>query len=65
MPYNFHLLFDPASGYFIIFACNEDGLENQSTGLEAQLRVYVKIEYVHKAELEYRLRVEALWQGVS
>jgi hypothetical protein len=60
MPRYFHLPFDPASGHFIIFACNEDGLENQSTGLEAQLRVYVRIEYLHKAELEYRRRVETL-----
>jgi len=61
MPHYFHLPFDPASRHFIIFACNEAGLENQSTGLEAQLWVYVRNEYLHKAVLEYRRRVETLW----
>ena len=60
MPNYFHLLFDPASGHFIIFAYNEDGLENQSTGLEAQFQAYVRTEYLHKAGLEYRRRVETL-----
>ena len=58
MPHYFLLLFDPASRHFIIFARNEAGLENQSTRLEAQLRVYVTNEHLHKAVLEYRRRVE-------
>jgi hypothetical protein len=61
MPHYFRLLFDPASEHFIIFGCNEAGLENQSTGLEAQLRIYVRTEYLYKAELKYRRRVHRLW----
>lgn len=61
MPHYFHFLFDPASGHFIISVYNEDGLENQSTRLEAQLRFYVRIENLRKAELEYRRLAETLW----